>query len=437
MKILRLEADSFKRLKAVAITPTGNLIQVTGRNAQGKTSVLDAIWAALGGASHIQSEPIRQGATKARIKLDLGEIIVTRSFTPKGTSLVVENAEGLAYKSPQHMLDDLVGALAFDPLAFTRMKTRDQYDQLRGLAKLELDIDSLDALIKRDFEKRTEVNRDAKGLRAQLDGLPAPAALPDALDLTDLLNEQQALNERHTEAVLSAQKRKAKEQHAETLRSELENIRAAFAAKKATLEMLQAELDAGTEADESDIQGLSEQIQALNTQIHEAKNGNEARNSALRDLERRKELEARAKDQEAKAEELTAAMEARAKAKQDAIAKASLPVEGLGFGEGVVLYNGVPFEQASGAEQLRVSVAIAIAANPKLRVIRIQDGSLLDDASLAVIAQMAEANDMQVWIEQVSNTNTVGIVIEDGEVLVDNQAPAATTRATIPSLELE
>lgn len=38
-----------KRLKAVYIEPDGNLQVVSGRNEQGKSSVLDAIWLALGG----------------------------------------------------------------------------------------------------------------------------------------------------------------------------------------------------------------------------------------------------------------------------------------------------------------------------------------------------------------------------------------------------
>ena len=37
------------------------------------------------------------------------------------------------------MLDDLLGALSFDPLAFSRMKPRDQFDELRRIVKLDID----------------------------------------------------------------------------------------------------------------------------------------------------------------------------------------------------------------------------------------------------------------------------------------------------------
>ena len=50
MRIVRLQAEGFKRIVAVDITPEGDLVEVRGNNENGKSSVLDAIFAALGGA---------------------------------------------------------------------------------------------------------------------------------------------------------------------------------------------------------------------------------------------------------------------------------------------------------------------------------------------------------------------------------------------------
>ena len=47
MKIVKLTAENFKRLEAVEITPDGNTVLISGRNGQGKSSVLDSILAAL------------------------------------------------------------------------------------------------------------------------------------------------------------------------------------------------------------------------------------------------------------------------------------------------------------------------------------------------------------------------------------------------------
>ena len=116
-------------------------------------------------------------------------------------------------------------------------------------------------------------------------------------------------------------------------------------------------------------------------------------------------------------QEIVERMEARDAEKRAAVAAAKFPVEGLGFGDGIVMLNGVPFDQASAAETLKVSVAIGMAANPKLRVILIRDGSLLDEDSRAQISAMAKESDYQLWIEVAGRGEATGFVIEDGQVV--------------------
>ena len=118
MKIIKLVTQNVKRIKAVEITPEGSLVVIGGNNAQGKTSVLDSIMYALGGASTLPPKPLRQGAKKGKVVLDLGEIKVTRTITSKTNQLVVESADGEKYTSPQAILDKLTGKLTFDPLTF-------------------------------------------------------------------------------------------------------------------------------------------------------------------------------------------------------------------------------------------------------------------------------------------------------------------------------
>ena len=51
MRIVEFKAENIARIKAVEITPdTGkNIVALTGKNRQGKTTILNAIWMALGG----------------------------------------------------------------------------------------------------------------------------------------------------------------------------------------------------------------------------------------------------------------------------------------------------------------------------------------------------------------------------------------------------
>src|SRR3990167_552684 len=189
LKVVSLIAENVKKLRAVEIRPTGELVEITGRNGAGKSSVLDSLWWALAGAKHIQAVPIRKGATKARIRLDLGELIVERRFTEKASTLTVEKADGARFPSPQTMLDALLGALTFDPLAFVTQEPDERYKALRGIVPLDVDIDQLDGLNRRDFDRRTEISRDARARRAQADGIAVPAGLPEApIDTATLMD---------------------------------------------------------------------------------------------------------------------------------------------------------------------------------------------------------------------------------------------------------
>lgn len=435
MRIVQLTAENYGRLSAVDIRPTGDVVEITGRNAQGKTTVLNAIWSALKHAENVQSVPIHVGENSARIRLDLGELIVERRFTPSGTTLTVENADGARFRAPQAVLDALVGALSFDPLAFTRKKPREQFDDLRQIAKVEVDFDALDALNKRDFERRTEINRAAKAARASAEALPVKAVWSGDDDADDVPTESALLDRMEKAATKNSRidaeimRRQNERDRAERLKSDADLHRDAAAQLRAQATEQDRLAD---EAAQSAGVILDELGAAPELPAHENVADLRARLDKVREFEKalarvdeRKQHEETAADLERQADAITDAMAAREKQKADAIAAAKFPVDGLGLGFGEVTLNGIPLAQASSAEQLRVSLAVAMAANPKLRVIRIQDGSLLDPDSLAVIERMAADADFQVWIERVDASGKVGIVIDDGKVAAVNAEPAA------------
>ncbi|MBQ7805324.1 AAA family ATPase [Rhodococcus sp. (in: high G+C Gram-positive bacteria)] len=132
MRVVKLEAENFKRLSAVEITPDpdASTVTIAGRNAQGKSSVIDALWSALAGSAAAKgtstSRPIRDGESSARVTVDLGDIVVTRTWTGDKTALKVESKDGARYTSPQRMLDEMIGRLSFDPLAFASLSAKAQ-----------------------------------------------------------------------------------------------------------------------------------------------------------------------------------------------------------------------------------------------------------------------------------------------------------------------
>lgn len=103
--------------------------------------------------------------------------------------------------------------------------------------------------------------------------------------------------------------------------------------------------------------------------------------------------------------------------RRSALEGASFPVPGLGFSDDGVTFNGVPFSQASSAEKIRVSFAIGASMDPDLRVMRILDGSLLDDDSMAILREMAAGHDYQLVVERVGSGDEGALILEDGELV--------------------
>lgn len=416
MKILQLTAENVKKLKVVDITPDGDVVQITGKNGSGKTSVLDSIWWALGGTKEIQAMPIRKGQESARIKLDLGEIIVTRKFSDKGSTLTVENAEGARFPSPQKMLDDLIGELSFDPLAFAKMEPSGQYKELKRIAKIEVDIDALDSRNKVDYDARTARNREAKEYRTRAEGYEFKfEPLETQLDVEALITELQNAAQHNADIDTRAQRRA---DTADSIKATEEDI-AALEAKAASLKKQVAEWREKLDKAEPLPEKLV--VDDLRTKIADA----QARNAEFARRAERDKLVEQAKTAETASETLTKQMEERTGEKEKAIASAKMPIEGLSLADGGVMLHGIPFDQSSSAEQLRTSVAIAMAANPKLKVIRIKDGSLLDEDGLKIIEGLAAGNGYQVWIETVNTSGKIGIYMEDGVVARNNKPDAA------------
>lgn len=449
MRIVQLHAENFKRLGVVEITPEGNLVTIGGKNGHGKSSVLDAIYVALKGRAVAPPRPIRQGEEQCTIRLDLGDWIITRKFHAKEggeftDSLKIENPDGLRQtKNPQQMLDSLLGEIGFDPFEFVNLKPKEQAARLLQMVPLAIDLDEFAAADASDFANRRDINREVARLRAQVEAIPKeeiPADLPDRAALADQLG-----NAADTNAQINADR-----QRREASAREAMNARDQAAAARARAETLRAEaakLDAAaTEYDES-AKGIDESLAALpplpdyvDTDAIRAKlRDADTLQAAVERQKRRADLAAELAKAEAQSEALTEAMAERARQRNAALAEAEMPVPGLAFaiaedGSATLTYEGLPFDrdQISTAAQLRVSTAIGMAANPTLRVLRIMDGSLLDEDSMRLLAEMAEAEDFQLWVEVVG-TGGVGIIMENGEIRPAPEADGNQDDSTPPA----
>jgi len=367
----------------------------------------------------VGSVKLSRGSERAEVWVDLGELVVRRTFTASGGGqLVVQNREGARFQSPQSMLDALVGRLTFDPLAFAREKPSRQAEILREL--VGLDLAPLDARRAELYAERTTGNKRATSLRACFEAMPrheqAPAEPVDVGELADQRKPAQATNqenERQRQALVAARETfAARESRVAHLRAQLAQAEEAARSSGEAVQNLEASVG---KLQDVDTAALLEQIR-----------GAEAINRQVRENHQRDAVAADHAVAERQSGELTVQIEGVDQQKAAAIAGARMPVEGLGFdAAGVVTLNGLPLEQASAAERLRVSVAIGLTMNPRLRVLLIRDASLLDRESMRLVADMARKAGAQLWVERVEVDEQTTVLIEDGQVVEPGERQSA------------
>lgn len=473
MTLMRITTSNIKRIRLVDIGITEPLTLIGGDNGNGKTSLLDSVQWVFARKDDIQADPISHGKQEGSIVASFGDgetvkLKVTKTLLRVGADdfkaeIDIEIPGHLTPSRVQEFLAQLTGGIGFDPVAFDQMKDGEQFESLKRFVP-DFDFRKNQATYEALFKERTDVNRDLKRMQAAAESVAvadkAPCVREDEEALTKALREAGDTN-------LDIQRRAS---NRESARARVEQLRAvalkvtgqipalresAGAKYNADLKVIddqiaqlrarrvelldghQKQLEdalgllvaeaatAATEADklQSELDAAIPLPDAVNTEALAARIASARANNKIVDewesaRGRKRQYQAEAAELSDSAEELTAQIVDCQQAKQQAILKAHLPVDGLGFGEGFVTLGGVPWQQASHAERIDASTAIAMALNPKLKVILIRDGSNLGTKMRERIRERAQAKGFRVLMEVVDDTGgNSHVFIEDGAVV--------------------
>ena len=408
MHIIELKAENIKRIKAVEIKPTETMVVLEGKNEQGKTSVLDCIAYALGGKKLIPDNPIRNGEDKASVELLIGDYKISRTWTQKGTYLKMENKEGFKSANPQKMLDAIIGNLSFDPMEFCNYSEKKRIDVLKDICKLNFDEINQD--YKTAYDERTFKNRRLKELNVKISSYPTTETVKD-LQSVDELRAEIKLAEKNNEEIMFFEQKN--DSYKKTiLANELKGKELLY--------------KIGALKEENDLSLLN--IENNNKELKTRQRIDTKSFDSLMDsiIENEKNKARCAEHDKLKIEKLgtqntthglDVEIETLTQKKKEMIQNAKMPIDGLGFETNDITYNGIDFESISMAQKIKVSMSMAMALNPKIKIIRILNGSLLDSEAMKEIELIAKEKNFQIWVEKVADEKTGNaIYIEDGEI---------------------
>lgn len=448
------------RKAEVELAPGQPWITLFGPNHAGKTSLWTSLLTTIEGMAAASGPLLHADAAAGYAEWRFGNLVARREVKrrPDGsenTSLKVwpnPDKIGSTLKAGQTVWDELRGLVSIDPeqlLRFNEDDPRKAAAMLLKAFKLDEPLAKIEAERAKLAEDRLIAGRDLKQLQGAVMEFSDVTNLekePPVVDVSALLAQRQAEDAKGT----AKQRLQEEAANARRCAIQVESNLSRFKDAQTALIRQREEL-------ERQLAAVNERIQHSETVIaDEEKKVADAR--AVADAAVKRAEEAPAPDTKAIDEQIASAdqsnalhrrwldfqrvrqdMQAASKRHSDIelqiaesdqsrlalFADSSIPVKGIGISSEGVLLNGRPLAQASSQEQIEVCVAVAMAASPKLKLIIIRNGSLLDDASRKRIRDLTEPAGYQVLEERVSNADKglPGIIIEAGEVVANNSNP--------------
>lgn len=407
VKINSLELENVKRVKAVKLEPTASgLTVVGGKNNQGKTSVLDAIAWALGGAKYKPSQAQREGSlVEPQLHIELSNGMVVERLGKNGTLKVTDPS---GQKGNQSLLDGFISQFALD---LPKFMEADKNTKAKILLQIISVGDKLSAFDKQESElynRRTEIGRIADQKKKYADEMVQWDGVPEEIvSAAELIQQQQeilARNGRNQE-----------------LRSQVNNLEA----QKALLEQRIEETQKVLNTMHEQFAELMEKLSIANTnakdlqdestaELEESIANIDSTNAKVRDNLNKQRAQEEADEYKRQYGDLTTQIEEVRKARTELLNGVEMPLDDLSVQDGELIYKGQKWDNMSGSDQLKVATAIVRKTNPQCGFVLLDKLEQMDIDTMNEFGKWLQDNDLQAIATRVSTGDECSIFIEDG-----------------------
>jgi predicted ATP-dependent endonuclease of OLD family len=407
IKINSLELENVKRVKAVKLEPTKNgLTVVGGKNNQGKTSVLDAIAWALGGAKYKPSQAQREGSlVEPQLHIELSNGMVVERMGKNGTLKVTDPS---GQKGNQSLLDGFISQFALD---LPKFMEADKNTKAKILLQIIGVGDKLSVFDKQESElynRRTEIGRIADQKKKYADEMVQWDGVPEEIvSAAELIQQQQeilARNGRNQE-----------------LRNQVKNLEA----QKTLLEQRIEEAQKALNAMHEQFAKLMEKLSIANTnakdlqdestaELEESIANIDSTNAKVRDNLNKQRAQEEADEYKRQYGDLTTQIEEVRKSRMELLNGVEMPLDDLSIQDGELIYKGQKWDNMSGSDQLKVATAIVRKTNPQCGFVLLDKLEQMDIDTMNEFGKWLQDNNLQAIATRVSTGDECSIFIEDG-----------------------
>ena len=434
IKLVGLEVQNLYKINLAELefSPEGGVIEITGLNKSGKTSLLKSFMALVGGGRAIDEDPRnddgKEDGVSSRVfgRFSNGFRITRRptASNPKG-NLLIEGPDGGKYQ--QGDVDPWIGNSAFDlhglkayatkpeklvPILLGASGDKDLPLKLRVLREMRADLEK---------ERSPWISGKQRAERARRPDGERPEPVEVTAEVERLAKFQATLDRRYgLEKSWEKAKRELdaaggavteQEKRVEELQRALTRAHEELEEKEALLEVAETHENRTLEEWE-EIPDPTNDIAAVKARISEADSINRA-------LEPWKEWDRAQNDVEEARKKIDGYNDdlAQLRKEERKLLTENCPdVPGLSFDDdGLPLLHGKTLDKASGREWVEFTAAVAFSEDPELRVALVDEAEGVDQEGMEALHALSKEKDFQVLVCRIHATGVGEVVVcEDG-----------------------
>lgn len=430
VKISSLELENVKRIRALELTPTSEgLTVIGGRNAQGKTSVLDAIAWSLGGEKMRPASPNRDGsANPAHMVVKLSNGIVVERKGKNGALYVTDET---GRRAGQTLLNELIGQLALNLPKFLECTDKERASYLLDIIGVGDELTRIDTSIKNAYDERRSVGQMHTRKAKAAEELPHYDDAPVVpVSVAELVQQQQEIlarngeNQRKRDRIGEIEREMVSANSSvNLLNARIEELRRQ--AKKLeddiTKEMQRRDklLDDLTDARKTASELQDESTEEIERSIAEIEQTNAKVTANRLWVAAKKEADQLKREYDG----MTETIEKLRADRTRLLDGANMPLEGLSVENGLLVYNGHVWSDMSSAEQLRVATAIVRKLSPECGFVLLDKLEQMDADTLREFGDWLEEEGLQAIATRVSTGGECSVIITDGRIEQPEEEP--------------